>query len=263
MSSSRKPQTSYGASPKTAERAAVGETFDEIVIREPSPPSYPWPDDVPLTSHGDPNIRPSLVYRFAMANVQRSQPNHRWISFFKDTPTNNSLLRFPSLIKVLNRLFQDQLQSPYSEAQLALLAEADVVIVCYDPKRNSILSYGSTRFSNKGTIPAVNHQVAHAGHMIVARGNEKKQLAPTTAITMALYGHRFHNLFMTEIIVLRTNNKYIERLMRRAEPIYRSDRITPAAQILYRSAGYRCNRVDTQKCLSLARSLRSWIEDSY
>lgn len=62
--------------------------------------------------------------------------------------------------------------------------------------------------------------------MIVAPGNERRRLAPYTALALALHGHRITDLFRREILLLRTNNKYIERLMRRMEPVYRSDQIS-------------------------------------
>jgi len=205
---------------------AVLSERDEIVVQESGVAKrYPWPQDVIRTSYGDPNYKPSRVFRSLLATIRRFRPQYQWIPFYKDESGANSIRLQTALMDSLNSLFYDQLSSDFSVVQRTLLEESDVVIVCYDPEVDTILSYGSTRFSLRGSIEGIKEQVSHAGHMIVAVGHEKKQLAPLTAVLMNIYGHTAADLFRDEVIVLRTNNRYVERLFGRVPPVYRSDRL--------------------------------------
>lgn len=213
-----------------AELNSARDSKPEILVPEPTDivvgeRAYPWPENTPRFAQGNLNSKPNLAFSLWLNLLRRLTPAYEWIPFYKDNTGANSLGSFDSLFETINTLFQHQLQANFSYAQKALLDEADVVLVCYDPDKDTILSYGSTRFSERGSIPGIKQQVNHAGHMIVAVGNERKQLAPLTAVTMALYGHTFLDLFREEIVILRTNNRYIERLFGRVQPVYRSDHL--------------------------------------
>lgn len=207
---------------------SIGESL--IVVNEVplelKHPSYPWPENIERRSHGLKNAKPSRVFQFCLAIIRRAKPNFEWIPIYKDESGFNAIAKLPALSQVLNSLFKDQLQAEHTESQRSLLHEADVVLICYDPKNDSILSYGSNKFSEKGSIPNVLYQVIHMGHMIVAVGHEKEQLTPLTGVTMGLYGHSFLDLFRTEIVVIRSNNRYVERIISRVPTIYRSDKLS-------------------------------------
>lgn len=210
----------------------VGERLEEDLIvvgeleQEQSFPSYRWPTNVEQRAHGIQSAKPSLVFQFCLAVIKRAKPDFVWIPLFKDESGLNAIAALPDLLEVLNSIFKDQLQAEHTASQRSLLFEADVVLVCYDPKSDSIVSYGSTKFSEKGAIPNVLYQVIHLGHMIVAVGHEKKQLTPLTGVTIGLYGHSVTDLFRTEIVVIRSNNRYVEQIISRVPTIYRSDRLS-------------------------------------
>jgi len=204
----------------------VDDRDEEIIVSETVVEKrYPWPPDVELGCHGIPNSKPNSAYKFSLKVISRVRPDLSFITLYKDETGRNAIERLPSLFNILNQLFRDQLSSDFSEVQASLLYEADVVLICYDPIADTILSYGSTLFSKRGTVPGVPYQVAHAGHMIVAKGHERKQLAPLHGVTMALYGHTFRDLFRTEILVMRTNNRYMEGLFGVVPTLYRSDHL--------------------------------------
>lgn len=203
------------------ETIVVGEAVSSVVGEH----HYPWPSDIEIGCYGIPNAKPNAAYELSVRMISKFKPHLRFITVYKDESGRNAIERLPSLFTTLNQLFKDQLESDFSDAQASLLYEADVVLICYDPHANSILSYGSTLFSRKDTIPGIPFQVAHAGHMIVAKGHEKKQLAPLHGVTMALYGHTFRDLFRTEILVMRTNNRYMQGLFGVVPTLYRSDQL--------------------------------------
>ena len=233
---SKDEQKQHGSEPKSSDiEITIRSPKDDIVVPESSasssaddsqPKTYPWPQTVPRTAGGNASYKPSKVFRSLLSGIRKFRPQYEWIPFYKDETGINSIANQPALMSTLNAIFYDQLSSDFSVAQRMLLEESDVVIVCYDPELGTILSYGSTRYSIRGTIETVKEQVSHAGHMIVAVGHEKKQLAPLTAVLMNVYGHTMADLFRTEIIILRTNNRYVERLFGRVPPVYRSDRLS-------------------------------------
>ena len=207
------------------ELVVVGEAPIEIIETSEAELTYPWPKDIEQRSYGIANAKPNAIYELSIKIIARVKPNYHFISLYKDESGMNAIATLPSLLASLNSLFKDQLKSNFSDSQTALLHEADVVLICYDPKADTILSYGSTRFSRKGDVPGVPYQVCHAGHMIVARGHERKQLAPLHGFSMGLYGHSFVDIFRTEIMVMRTNNRFMEGLFGVVPTLYRSDRM--------------------------------------
>ena len=61
--------------------------------------------------------------------------------------------------------------------------------------------------------------------MIVAPGFERRALTPLTGVCVGVYGHRFIDLVQQEVIVFRTNNRFIERHLSQGATLYRSDRL--------------------------------------
>lgn len=189
-------------------------------------PSYPWPENTPKEIHGNIRAKPHRIFLTCLKLIRRAKPDLVWIPFFKDTSDLNAISSRPELLNTLNQIFKDQLASDYNDSQRSLLHQADVILVCYDPSADTIVSYGSSMFCKKGSIPDLRYQVIHLGHMIVARGHEKKRLTPLTGVTMGLYGHSVLDLFRTEIVVLRSNNRYVAKIINEVPPIYRSDKLS-------------------------------------
>ena len=63
------------------------------------------------------------------------------------------------------------------------------------------------------------------GIMVISKDFQSKHLAPLLAFTVAAYGHSTLSIFQREFIVVRSNNRYIERILRKAEPVFRSDEL--------------------------------------
>ena len=208
------------------ELVVVGEAYTDIIEPSNAEFTYPWPKDIEQRCHGVANTKPNAIYELSIKIIARLKPNYRFISLYKDESGMNAIATLPSLLESLNSLFKDQLKSDFSDSQTALLHEADVVLICYDPEEDTILSYGSTRFSRRGDVPGIPYQVCHAGHMVVARGHERKQLAPLHGFSMGLYGHSIADIFRTEILVMRTNNRFMEGLFGVVPTLYRSDRLS-------------------------------------
>ncbi len=202
----------------------VPEPVDEILVPEPI---VLWPADVTRTAQRDISSRPNKLFRAALIVLQRAFSEYEWIPLFKDRETkHNSITRLPSLLRSLEQLFERELLSPFNEAQLLLLKEADCILIGYDKHKEAIISYSSVRHSNSEEIPELDCQITNAGHLIIAAGHEKKAIGPSTASVIALYGHRVVENFKPDIVVVRSSNKYVERLMKRAPPTFRSDKLT-------------------------------------
>ena len=199
--------------------------FNIVVPESPGEPGvYPWPPSISRQAHGNPELHPNRIFNLALSWVRLKRPEFEWIPLFRNSHgSTNSIAKLNPILVSLEELFEDLMQSKYTESQLRVLVNADCVIVCYDPLKESIAAYGSAFVTKSGSVEGVDSAITHGGHMLVAEGYEKKQIAPLTAIAMGLYGHSFADLFRQEIIVLRTNNRYIEKWLRRVEPVYRSD----------------------------------------
>lgn len=191
--------------------------------------AYPWPNGVERTAHGETGSNNQGLFGLAMYGLKKARPDFEWIPLFKDARTGqNAICRLPDLMAVFEQMFLDQLKSKFSVAQRSLLHEADCILAGFHRASRSIASYGSVRFSMRGSIPGVQSHVTHGGVFVVDAEHQAKQITPMTASVLSLYGHSFRSLFRNEIIVVRINNKYVERILRRAEPVYRSDQIVAA-----------------------------------
>ncbi|NKC01778.1 MAG: hypothetical protein GKR90_25215 [Pseudomonadales bacterium] len=205
-------------------------SIPEIVLPEPeilAPERlYLWPSHLPKSRIGDFSGHSKLL-RITTRLIQKLYPSSTWIPIVKTAPqAKNPIAEISELVEPLERLFRDELKSSYSDSQRKLLEEADCVLIGVDRTTNSIMAYCSTRYAPKGSVPGVSCQITAGGHLVVSSAYHANDLGPFLASAASLYGYSLPSFFRNSIVVLRSNNKYIERVFRRAEPIYRSDSLT-------------------------------------
>ena len=195
----------------------------DIVVPERN---YQWPSDIPKKKIGDFSSRSTLL-RSSVKAIEKLYPAFDWIPVVKsrNQPTN-PVADLPQIIAPLEALFCDELQAEYSNAQRALLNEADCVLIGVDRATNSIMAYCSARYAPKKTVKDVACQITAGGHLVVASEHHDNDLGPFLASAASIYGYSLLSFFTQSIVVLRSNNRYIEKVLRRAEPIYRSDHLT-------------------------------------
>lgn len=190
-----------------------------------------WPDGLEMKSYGSESLHSNALFKLALGWLRTQRPSYEWIPIFRDNDSNrNALARLPELLKQLNKLFKSELAADFSEAQISLLSEAHCVLIGYDKSSKSIVSFGSVRFSERGSLSShgIDCRVIHAGLLIVAKSHAKAKLGTMMPTVIASYGHSFLSIFRREIIVLRINNKYLEAIMHRGGTVYRYDKlITP------------------------------------
>lgn len=212
---------------------SVSQPVPEPLVTVPEAPDfvipervYPWPEDIPKAKIGNFSKRAALL-KLTTRLISNLYPDSIWIPIVK-SPSEllNPITRLPSLIAQLESLFIDELHSEYSDSQRALLEEADCILIGVSRKTDTIMAYCSARYAPSNTVPGVKCQVTAGGHLVVASGHTDNDLGPFLASAASLYGYSLASFFTQSIVVLRSNNKYIERIFRRAEPVYRSDTLT-------------------------------------
>lgn len=213
--------------------SSVNQPATEPLITVPEAPDfvvperhYPWPEDIPKTKIGDFSSGATLL-KLTTRLISKLYPDSIWIPIVKSrSELVNPITNLPSLLAQLESLFIDELHSPYSDSQRALLQEADCILVGVSRDDDTIMAYCSARYAPSNTVPGVKCQLTAGGHLVVASGHTDNDLGPFLASAASLYGYSVASFFTKSIVVLRSNNKYVERIFRRAEPVYRSDTLT-------------------------------------
>jgi hypothetical protein len=205
-------------------------SIPEIVLPEPEitvqERLYLWPSTIPQKRIGDFSGRSKLL-KITTRLIQKLYPSSTWIPIVKsDSQSKNPISEISELLDPLERLFRDELQASYSSAQKKLLEEADCVLIGVDRESSSIMAYCSARYAPRGSVPGVSCQITAGGHLVVSSTHHANGLGPFLASAASLQGYSFLSFFRNSIVILRSNNKYIEKVFRRAEPIYRSDSLT-------------------------------------
>ena len=192
----------------------------DIVVPEPN---YQWPSAIPKEKIGDFSRRSTLL-KTSIKAIEKLYPAFDWIPVVKSkNQVRNPIADLPEIVAPLEALFCDELQAEYSDAQRALLNEADCVLIGVNRQTNSIMAYCSARYAAKNTVKDVSSQITAGGHLVVASEHHDNDLGPFLASAASIYGYSLFSFFAQSIVVLRSNNRYIEKVLRRAEPIYRSD----------------------------------------
>ena len=228
--------TNYGRGPLAENEdliaSAIQPAAEPIVIVPEAPDFviperlYPWPPEISKSRVGDFSRRATLL-KMTTQLISKLYPDSVWIPIVKSrSDTLNPIERFPRLVAQLESLFIDELHASYTESQRSLLEEADCIIIGVSRETDSIMAYCSARYTPSKTVPGVPCQITAGGHLVVASGHKDNNLGPFLASAASLYGYSFTSFFTKSIVVLRSNNKYIEKIFRRAEPVYRSDKLS-------------------------------------
>jgi hypothetical protein len=184
-----------------------------------------WPSQVAQIPHGDRESKPYRLFAIALQALKRKTQALDWIPFFLNSSGINSIASFPQITAELENLFQYELSARFSETHFRLLNEADCIIIGVDKASQAICGYTTMRYASRGSVPDCDASLTSAGMMVISQAYQSKKLAPLMAFTVASYGHSLRSIVQPEMIVVRSNNKYIERILRKAEPVFRSDRL--------------------------------------
>lgn len=205
----------------------VGNNIDfpsEIVVKEDCVDWYAEylenvPDGIKSSQH--------RLLSLALAGVKHLRPEYGWLPLFRDPRTGQNIVKnMPRLFLALNQLWSRELSTPFSITQEHLVLESDCILIAFDLDTNAVLAFGTSRYSPRGEIPGVPYQTTHGGLCVVAKEHQSRKITPLIASIVSLYGHTVSSVFKQEVIVVRSNNRFVEKILRRAEPVYRSDEIS-------------------------------------
>ena len=89
-----------------------------VEVSEPSASPYPFPSHLTLAHYGRPA---SALFNLGLALLRRARRDYRWVAFTKGADGTNVATRELGLMRSLEHLFADELDSEYSDAQRLLL----------------------------------------------------------------------------------------------------------------------------------------------
>ena len=187
--------------------------------------SFAWPRGVSLDFVRPRPSLPSRVFGVALAVLRVFRRECTWITFFKEGQGSNSLASFPSVVEALEGLFRVELGSSFSDAQRALLLEADIVLVGVDRQTQLVVSYVSVSLTEAGHIASCRLPGLFGGHCLVASRHQQRMLGVLSIACACIYGQSLRSLFREMVMVTRTNNRHLYRVFSKAGHLYRSDEL--------------------------------------
>jgi len=201
--------------------------FDVIV---PEPRLYPWPTEVlPLQSkcYGV-SQHNTLLFNMVIRLAKKLRQDFHWVVFYNSPgqSSTNIISEYPQLIEQMERLFNDELGTKYSEPQEHLLRSAHSVIVAVDKNNGSLAAYSCNSYLPKRTEPGIPVAVSFGCHEIIAEKYQRARLGSLLGALICVYGHSPFNIFRSFAVATRTNNKYIYSTLSAFGDIYRSDHLT-------------------------------------
>ncbi len=163
------------------------------------------------------------LFHFSLKLLRNRFPEFEWISFEKSEQGVNLVTEDAATYLEMESLWQKELKSRFTSVQHRVMEESDCVVVSRDRETGAIVAFGTSRISQIGTIEGVRCRVTHGGLFVVDSQFQRKGITPFVASVATLYLHTLRTIFQNEIVVVRSNNRFVERILRRAEPVYRSD----------------------------------------
>lgn len=198
-----------------------------IVVHEPK--HYPWPENLPLSEavYGEP-AHSATLFRQLINIAKLSRNEFEWIVFYNNSEASNlnAISAYPSVIEQMERLFKDELGTPYTEPQEYLIRAANTVVIAVHKQSKSIAAYCCNRFLPKNESPGIPIPISFGCHEIIAEGFQGARLGSLLGALICSYGHAPHKVFSEFAVATRTNNKYIYGTFRAFGVVKRSDRLS-------------------------------------
>lgn len=198
-------------------------------MEDAKPLGLKWKQGLLASHFGDKSRDSNVLFSISLFILRKIRPDYHWVAFLKESSGYNSIRKQHDVIEKLSALFRSELADSFSSAHIALLENADCILVGINKANSEIVCFGSTKYSKKGSLSDIDvpHRVTHGGLLVVAKEHARSMLGTLISSVIALYGHTIHTIFEQEVTVLRINNKHLERVMRRAGPVYRYDQLSP------------------------------------
>lgn len=205
---------------------------DQIIVAEPK--VYPWPDHLSLDDSvfGAP-IHHSSLFRGLLRVARKTRSEFHWIVFYNshNAINTNSIADHPDVIQQMERLFRDELGTPYSEPQEFLIRAANTVVVAVHKETSSIAAYCCSRFLPANENPCIPIPISFGCHEIIGEAFQGARLGSLLGALICSYGHPPRRIFNEFAVATRTNNKYIYNTFMAFGDVKRSDELTGNLQI--------------------------------
>jgi hypothetical protein len=197
----------------------------DIIVKEA--PVYPWPPALSAKRFGNIEHPHLWHFRIFLKLIELARPTYSWKYFYLNRSSGLShLADYDELIQQLERLFQDELGSPFSEEQLNLLLTSQLVVVVVDKKSGTIAGYSSSSYVPRNSITGINRPLSLGNHCVIAADHQQHKIGMFMAAVSMLHGQRLPDLFRNVFCVLRTNNRYVYLPMKQTGPTFRSDKLS-------------------------------------
>jgi hypothetical protein len=196
-----------------------------IVVEEPA--FYPWPQNLDSTKFGRP-IKRIRYYFDPFINAIRSiRKDYAWHTFYQNSESRSSYIEgYPEILAQLERLFEDELGTKYTEAQYQLLIRSQIIVVAVSNKNGSIAGYFSSSYADSNTINGIDIPITFGNHGVISREHQQYKIGVTMGAITTLHGQKLSDLFSQIACVLRTNNRNILNPLKQAGTVYRSDELS-------------------------------------
>ena len=214
---SRRPQPSVKVTTHNEKKLNPG-AIDE--------PFYPWPTSDGSIKHGFADNRIRTYFEPFLKLITKTQKRYDWYFFYTNKSSNeNFIAENPSILKQLERLFEDELGSKYSTEQRKILLQSQLVVIAVSKGNQSIAGYCASSYMGKNTLPELEIPLTVANHVVVANRHQQYKIGVTMGAITIFHGQKIRDLFARVSCVLRTNNKHLLGLLSQIGNVYRSDHL--------------------------------------
>ena len=197
---------------------------DEIVVREST--GYPWPLEKLPNKYGNAPKGSRIQFEAFLSLIRFARPQYHWIVFYLHNSTGiNYISEYPAVLAQLERLFQDELGTRFSDEQRHLLLSSHIVVVAVHKEDGSIAGYHSSSYFPRGALPEVDTPLMFGNHLIIAANHQQFKLGVFMGAIAFMHGEQLRDLFKIIRCTLRTNNKHILHPLEQLGTVYRSDRL--------------------------------------